>query len=150
MVPLVVGICVAGTYGLFELILRRKERLSIIEKVGDKLDPSMLPPVFGGRPVFYNSASPRFSFGALKVGCLLIGTGLGLFIGFLINLVIPELYSYNFHDNDKMWDMWMHNSHNTFSVVYGALVLLFGGLGLLISFLIEMKMTRKDKEKQNQ
>ena len=40
MIPLVVGICVAGTYGLFELFARRKERLLMIEKLGDKLDAS--------------------------------------------------------------------------------------------------------------
>lgn len=31
-IPLVVGICVAGTYGLFELFARRKERITLIEK----------------------------------------------------------------------------------------------------------------------
>ena len=40
MVPLIVGIVCAGIYGLFELFVRKKERLAIIEKIGDKLDPS--------------------------------------------------------------------------------------------------------------
>ena len=40
MVPLVVGIICAGIYGLFELFVRRKERLAIIEKIGEKLDAS--------------------------------------------------------------------------------------------------------------
>ncbi len=39
-VPLVVGIVCAGIYGLFELFVRRRERLAIIEKIGDKLDAS--------------------------------------------------------------------------------------------------------------
>jgi hypothetical protein len=30
MIPLVVGICVTGVYGLFELYARRKERIMII------------------------------------------------------------------------------------------------------------------------
>ena len=37
-VPLVVGIVCAGIYGLFELFVRKRERLEIIEKIGDKLD----------------------------------------------------------------------------------------------------------------
>ena len=40
MVPLIVGIVCAGIYGLFELFVRKKERLAIIEKIGDKLEPS--------------------------------------------------------------------------------------------------------------
>ena len=39
MVPLIVGIVCAGIYGLFELFVRKKERLAIIEKIGDKLEP---------------------------------------------------------------------------------------------------------------
>ena len=38
MVPLVVGIICAGIYGLFELFVRRKERLAIIEKIGENRD----------------------------------------------------------------------------------------------------------------
>ena len=40
MVPLIMGIICAGIYGLFELFVRRKERLAIIEKIGERLDGS--------------------------------------------------------------------------------------------------------------
>ena len=40
VVPLTTGIVFAAIYGLFELFVRRKERLAIIEKIGDKLDAS--------------------------------------------------------------------------------------------------------------
>lgn len=40
MIPLIIGIICAGIYGLFELFVRKKERLAIIEKIGDKLEPS--------------------------------------------------------------------------------------------------------------
>ena len=40
MVPLTTGIVFAAIYGLFELFVRRKERLAIIEKIGEKLDAS--------------------------------------------------------------------------------------------------------------
>ena len=56
MVPLTTGIVFAAIYGLFELFVRRKERLAIIEKIGEKLDASafegkMRLPSYGGRPV---------------------------------------------------------------------------------------------------
>jgi hypothetical protein len=79
-VPIVVAIITAGIYGLFELIIRRKERLTIIEKIGDKLDPSMLR---GRMALPSYSNLPRVSYGALKAGCLIAGIGLGLKFLFL-------------------------------------------------------------------
>ena len=45
-IPLVVGIICAGIYGLFELFVRKKERLAIIEKISNNLDAS----AFEGKP----------------------------------------------------------------------------------------------------
>ena len=42
MAPAICGIFVLGFYKLFELFVCRKERLSIIEKMGDKFTPDML------------------------------------------------------------------------------------------------------------
>ena len=78
MVPLIVGIVCAGIYGLFELFVRKKERLAIIEKIGDKLDPSADVKI--GLP----RLSANFSFSSLKAGCLLAGVGLGLLVGFIL------------------------------------------------------------------
>lgn len=135
MVPIVVGLCVAGTYGLFELFARRKERLAIIEKIGDKLDASAL-----GEKIKFSSPFPRISFSALKVGCLLTGTGLGLLIGFWITTMAA---SYGVYNND--WNWFRHEVTGT---VYGASVLLFGGLGLIIAFIIELKMSKKKGDEQ--
>jgi hypothetical protein len=131
MVPLVVGICVAGTYGLFELFVRRRERLTIIEKIGEKLDASAFE---GTNRV--SSFFPRISFSALKAGCLLTGAGLGLLTGFFIHisLLTSGMYEVNA-------DLWRHSNIET---VYGASVLLFGGIGLLIAFVIELKMGTND------
>ena len=75
---IVVGIITLGIYKLFELFVGKKERLTMIEKLGDKLDPSMLGnrlslPLPVGTP--FMSSSP-ISFSALKFGCLLLGMGL--------------------------------------------------------------------------
>jgi hypothetical protein len=127
-IPLVVGICVAGVYGLFELFVRRKERLTIIEKVCEKLDVS----TFEGK-LDFGSYMPKFSFSALKAGCLMTGTGLGILVGFILNNLplIYQSYKNNWYDNNA---------------AYGASVLLFGGLSLIVAFVIEIKMAKKNKE----
>ena len=129
-IPLVVGICVAGTYGLFELFARRKERLAIIEKIGDKLDAS----AFEGKLALPKYMG-RFSSSALKVGCLMAGIGLGLLVGLCIStgMVSSGII-------DAGVDRWLYRE--TIGVAYGASVLLFGGIGLLIAFIIEMKVAK--------
>ena len=121
MVPLVCGIFVLGFYKLFELFICKKERLLIIEKMGEKFTPDMLE-----HKLNFSSIG-NMSFSALKFGCLFMGFGLGLLAAFAIH--------YNFEDFlFKKWEIQ--------TTVYGASVLLFGGLGLLIAFLIELKINK--------
>jgi len=122
-IPLVVGIVTLGIYKLFELYARRKERLAIIEKMGDKFDPSML----GISSNLFERSLPVSRFGTLKIACLLLGIGLGLMVGYFITI---NTVNYN-------TDSWQYRNQE--EVIYGASVMLFGGLGLLISFLIEIK-----------
>lgn len=130
MVPLIVGIVCAGIYGLFELFVRRKERLAIIEKIGDKLDVSA-----SNIKIALPRFATNFSFSSLKTGCLLAGIGLGVLVGFIITVSV--IYN-NITDN------WQRRE--LMGAAYGASVLLFGGLGLIISFIIEMKIAKnKDK-----
>ena len=120
-VPLVVGIVCAGIYGLFELFVRKRERLAIIEKIGDKL----------GLPNYMRN----FSFSSLKAGCLLAGIGLGLLVGFIINMCMATNSYYD--------DGWYR--HEVAGTAYGASVLLFGGIGLIIAFVIELKLGKNNK-----
>ena len=124
-IPLVVGIICAGIYGLFELFVRRKERLAIIEKISNNLDAS----AFEGKLGLPNYMS-RFSFSALKVGCLLAGIGLGLLVGFFINLSLRNMY---------------YQEHQFTEMAFSSSVLLFGGIGLIVAFVIELKLN-KDKK----
>ena len=119
--PLVVGIITLGIYKLFELFVCKKERLLIIEKMGEKFTPNMLE-----HKINFSSIG-NLSFSSLKWGCLLMGLGLGLLAAFVIH--------YNFQDFiSKQWDIQ--------SMVYGACVLIFGGLGLLTAFLVELKINK--------
>ena len=127
MVPLIVGIVCAGIYGLFELFVRKKERLAIIEKIGDKLEPSAFDVKIG-----LPRLATNFSFSSLKTGCLLAGIGLGLLVGFIISV--------------SLTDFNLDGRRELISTVYGASVLLFGGIGLIIAFVIELKLS-KDENK---
>lgn len=127
-IPLIVGLVCVGIYGLFELFVRKKERMAIIEKIGDKLDAS----AFEGK-LKLPSYVGRFSFSSLKMGCLLAGVGLGLLVGFFIT------FGFTMIDNCGS-DSWLRRE--MISTAYGASVLLFGGIGLIIAFIIEMKMSK--------
>ena len=131
-IPLVVGIITLGVFRLFDLFVRKKERLSIIDKIGDKFDASMIQNKF----TFPLISTGNSIFNTLKVACLLLGVGLGLLIGYVICLNSIAGYSTTeLH----------HNAYEISGVVYGASVLLFGGLGLVVAFLVEMNYIKNKK-----
>lgn len=126
-VPTVVGIICASIYGLFELVIRRKERILMIEKMCERMDPIQMD----GKISFNPFRKRDLSFMALKVGCLLAGLGLGLFLGFLLNALVFVQFE---------------NEYRLISAAYGSSVLLCGGLGLIVAFLIEMKYKNKKEQ----
>ena len=130
MVPAVCGMFIFGFLKLFELFVCKKERLLIIEKMGDKFTPDMLE-----HKINFSSVG-KFSSTALKFGCLFMGLGLGLLIGYLICSTTLEGYAEMESFNRSM--------RETVSIIYGACILLFGGIGLLTAFLVELKIN-KDK-----
>ena len=99
-------------------------------KIGDKLDAS----AFDGKLGLPNYMR-NFSFSSLKAGCLLAGIGLGLLVGFIINMCMATNSYY-----DEGW-----YRHEVAGTAYGASVLLFGGIGLIIAFVIELKLGKNNK-----
>ena len=130
MVPAVCSIFVVGFYKLFELFVCKKERLLIIEKMGEKFTPDMLE-----HKINFSSIG-KFSSTALKFGCLFMGLGLGLLIGYLICTTTLQGYA------EMGSDYFNRNMRETIAVIYSACILLFGGLGLLIAFLVELKINK--------
>ncbi|MGL5705644.1 MAG: DUF6249 domain-containing protein [Tannerellaceae bacterium] len=117
--PLVTFVIFYSIYCIFDLFVRRKERMEIIERMGDKLDPDLLKPSFGFK------GKINFSFSSLKLGALLTGIGLGIFVGSILCVF----------GNPQ--------SNALTQSIMGGSLLLFGGLGLIVAFVIELKMSNK-------
>ena len=121
LVPIfVVWIVFYYTYKLIGLYARRKERLLMIEKMNAVGDVGI-----DDKELFAHS------FTALRVGCLLIGVGIGLLIGVIIQTM---LVSAGWADR------------KLFEISLTACVLLFGGLGLLVSYPLERKFFPPQKD----
>ena len=136
-VPAVVGICVYGLYSIFELFARRKERMLFIEKMGAG---SLSGDIKFGKIEYSNK------FSGLKWAALLLGIGLGLLIGFIIgNHYVPYDQFVQMNGNGENWRL-LQNRRELLGIIYGSSCLLFGGLGLLSAFLLEYKLSKKNKE----
>lgn len=121
----VTGIIFLTVYKVFDLFVRRKERMALIEKINPETTGNIDLTKLGG--ILNPPSDNRFS--ALKWGCLAVGLGAGMLIGFFIYVNCPMA--------QQEWGLR--------EMMYGALVLIGGGLGLLSAFIIEMKV-RKPKD----
>ena len=133
--PLICGVVFYFTYMIFELFVRKNERLRLIEKLGQNIgsiDSSLLKSQFSTLLPSFN----KKSFSSLRIGCLFVGLGLGLLVGLLLCL--------NIRNSGVTNDHWERETF--YSVSYGASVLLFGGLGLVVSYIIESKSTKKEEK----
>ena len=111
---IVLGIAYA-IYKIFELFVRRKERMAMIEKMNIS-DGVIIPP-----DITKWFTPPTPSSWALRLGLLLMGIGLGLGISSFVNKMG------SFRNDDPM---------------YFGLTMLFGGLGLVIAYIIEQKQKK--------
>ena len=128
MIPLNCLIVFGAIYKVVELFVRRRERLMLISKLSEISNVD-----FKGIK-FYSSGN---KFTALRVGCLMLGVGFGFLVGFLLNFMITEgkldnLYEYQYYDKVG-------------GIIYIACICVFGGIGLLLSYLAE----RKSEDSEN-
>ena len=132
-VPLTFGIVTYGIYKLFELFVCKKERLMIIEKMNfDSISAAPLNNLFKD----YGTTLP-FSFSSLKVGCLLIGLGLGIIMGIV-------LFALNAGAIKAYGEITSHNTYSVAAMIISAGILCMGGAGLLLAFVIEYKCKKKN------
>ena len=133
MVPLTTGLFFYAIYAVFELFVRRKERMAIIEKLADRLDGKGQD---GKIPLLSYSSVPRINFLSLRIACLMIGIGLGLIVGFSLYLGVSA--------DAERWGLSESDLRNARQVLFGASVLSLGGLGLVVSYLIERRTGNKE------
>lgn len=123
-VPAILFIIGYFVYKLFELFVCKKERLYLIEHAKDaSLEGQKLP--------ILPNMGLNISFSALKWGCFFVGLGLGMLVAFTICLCALGWNEYS--------SSWYASK---VQVVFGGSIFLFGGLGLIIAFIIEMKMKK--------
>ena len=132
--PLTVGLISYFIYMTFELFARKKERMSLIEKIGQNLTPTDFSvPKFSSLLPTFN----RKSFTSLRFGCLFVGIGLGFLVGLFLCLFIHQ----ELRLETGSWER-----DTIYGVAYGSSVLFFGGFGLLVSYFIESKATKKEEK----
>ncbi len=96
--------------------LAKRERMAMIER---GMDPRRYKP----------QSAP---FVNLKWGLLLMGAGLGLFLAYVLDLsIFRQLSAHDFEDGNP--------------AIYFALIAIFGGGGLVLSYRIEKKENDKEK-----
>lgn len=126
-------------YKLFELYGMRSERKTIIERLeaSDLLEYVKRMPIgVGGGNVKAEESESQKQIPArwtLRCALLIIGFGVGVVLGNFLALAM------NFKSKE-----FVYNPSEQFEAVYMACVCICTGLGLLLSFIIETKMSKKD------
>lgn len=123
-VPLVLLVIFGSFYLIIELFVHRTERKMLIEKI-ESLKDVDVSKIFSQ---FSSSLSSVPSFSPLRWGLLFIGIGLGMLVGFGINYAM-------FYSNGDFANGYFEYQE----FIVGASVCFFGGLGLLIAYIIESK-----------
>lgn len=126
-------------YKIFELYGMRSERKTIIERLeaSDLLEYVKRMPIgVGGGNVKAEESESQKQIPArwtLRCALLIIGFGVGVVLGNFLALAM------NFKSKE-----FVYNPTVQFEAVYMACVCICTGLGLLLSFIIETKMSKKD------
>lgn len=126
---LVTAVVFLGIYKILELFVRRQERMKLIDKITELPADRIADLNFlrnNDRPLFtFGQDGSRFT--SLRWGAMVLGLGLGL----IVAPCVPDWF-------------FIEKWHDRVTMQSGC-VLLFCGLALLISFVLEYKM-RRNKE----
>lgn len=117
-------------YLIFDLIIRRQERRMMIDKMAESTTDISR----------YLPRGPRngiSSNGWFHIGCAFVGIGIGMVTAFFVCVGIFPGYTSldNFPFNDE-----------AVGAIYTAFVCMFGGLGLVIAYIIDNRKNDKRKD----
>lgn len=134
LTPVFVTATIFGVlYKVIELLVRRKERLRLIEKITE-LPPELLvdklPGLKSMQSLLNSDADTDFGsskFVTLRWGCLICGIGLGMLIGGIYMACNPDIASWRTRD-----------------MIVGGSILLSGAVGLIVAFVVEYRLRIKN------
>ena len=133
MIPLNCAIVFGCIYKVGDLFVHKRERLMLFSKITElsNLD-------FKGIN-FYSSGN---KFTALRIGWLLMGVGLGFFVGFFLNFITADgdletIYKWNYIEKIG-------------GIIYVSCVSFFGGIGLQISYYTERRAEKSEDMKKDE
>ena len=133
MIPLNCLIVFGAIYKVVELFVRKRERLMLISKLTEISNVD-----FKGIKLY--SSGNKFT--ALRVGCLMLGVGLGFLVGFFLNLMASQ------GEYERLYE-WQYNN-KIGGIIYVACICIFGGIGLLISYFAERKVENSENQKKDE
>jgi hypothetical protein len=139
LVPIfIIGILVLGTYKLVELFVRKNERLAIIEKLFTLSDNKEI----SGAIKLPNISLGNDNKGSwpLRISLLLIGIGLGCLLAFITQYGLFD--SFIDTQNQELTREARHQIYSIESITNFSFISIFGGIGLLIAYLIESKQAK--------
>ena len=121
LVPLVCSVSMFAT--IFGIVyMRNRENMALIER-------GINPRQMGQKPRFYTS---------LKYGLLLCGSGLGLITAYIVDAIVLNHHTVTSHyQHGDIYGTDVTEQQSP--AIYFALIAIGGGLGLIISYLVEKK-----------
>jgi len=122
LIPIVLFLVIFGIFYLY-ITARNRERMAIIEK-GTEFDLTIL------------DTKRKFDFKGLffRLGFLSVGVGLGIIVGMVVE---ATMYS-TFHRQIYISNKYIYTQNNSIPL-YFSMVFIFGGLGLIIGYLVGRK-----------
>ena len=139
MAPII--ICTAIAYFMYrflESLVRRKERIMLVEKLEILQSQSLqMDGVFNSAGFFSNK-----EISGLRIGLLLTGIGFGLVVAWVLTVtMLPDIIISKMESlGGEYWGL-----REMFKTIYLAAPALFGGLGLLLSYIVERKTVEREK-----
>jgi len=130
---LICGIVFYALYKIIELFVRQKERRLMVEKLGE-ISPEIMRTNVESLSSAQISGLKGNQFFTLRWAALLIGAGIGWFLGWIL---FSALKNYNF-------DM----RYETYGLTIAAAVAICAGIALLIVYLIERKAYKEVKKEE--
>ena len=132
----IVGFIVLGIYKLFELFVRKSERLALIEKLPAFLNTDEQ----GGKINFPEISFLKKNQGSwpLRIALLFMGVGLGCLLAFFIQYNVIDYIERRISDLATNQELM----HIRF-VLYFSFIAICGGLSLLGAYFIEKRQAKK-------